>query len=175
MLMINYALIIVGLLAAAVQISAGKAWRRPARAVEVVLLYLLVFSVGIMGLTGFVGHVFFADQIAAKIGWAAGSPFQFEVGLHDGAWGILGILCIWRRGGFWTATVIGWSFFLLGAGYGHLRGMIAQGNFAPYNAGMILPDLLVPLLLIGALIAHCRLGGAERLAQKLTSNPAKAP
>src|SRR5262249_51982096 len=41
---------------------------------------------------GFIPRVFFPDQTARSIGWPTGSPFQFEVGLHDGAWGVLGFL-----------------------------------------------------------------------------------
>ena len=116
--------------------------------VETVLLYLLVIQVGFSGITAFIGHVFFGDTIAAKIGWPPGSPFQFEVGISDGAWGVLGVLCIWCRDRFWLATGLGWSLFLLGAGWGHLRDVMQQGNLAPYNAGMILPNFLTPLLIL---------------------------
>ena len=58
----------------------------PERVVHILLLYALVFGVGIIGLPmGFIPHVFFPDQTAESIGWPTGSPFQFEVGLHDGA------------------------------------------------------------------------------------------
>jgi Family of unknown function (DUF6790) len=39
----------------------------------------------------FIPQVFFADQSAKLIGWPTRSPFQVEVGVHDGAWGILGL------------------------------------------------------------------------------------
>ena len=57
----------------------------------------------------FIPHVFYADEAAKLIGWPSGNPFQFEVGLHDGAWGILGFLCVFIGGGFWLATALGWS------------------------------------------------------------------
>ena len=83
---------------------------------RLLLVYAFVFDVGAVGfLFGFIPHVFFADQAAELIGWPKGSMFQFEVGLHDGAWGILGFLCVFFGGGFWLATAIGWSFFMLGA------------------------------------------------------------
>jgi Family of unknown function (DUF6790) len=86
------------------------------------LIYAFVIDVGAVGfLFGFIPHVFFADQAAELIGWPKGSMFQFEVGLHDGAWGILGFLCVFFGGGFWLATAIGWSFFMLGAAWGHIR------------------------------------------------------
>jgi hypothetical protein len=34
------------------------------------------------------------------ISWPPGNPFQFEVGVHDGACGVLGFLCIWIGGLF---------------------------------------------------------------------------
>src|SRR5262245_23809649 len=106
--------------------------RTRARVVRLLLLYALVFNVGVIGLPmGFVPHVFFPDQSARQIGWPTGSPFQFEVGFHDGAWGLLGFLCIWIGGTFWLATGLGWSFFMLGATYGHVREAIVRGNYAP--------------------------------------------
>src|SRR3954463_1248707 len=86
------------------------------RVVHLMLLYALVLDVGVIGLPlGFIPHVFFPDQAAQMIGWPTGSPFQFEVGFHDGAWGLLGFLCLWVGGSFWLATGLGWSFFMVGA------------------------------------------------------------
>ncbi|MCL6449531.1 MAG: hypothetical protein K6U04_15575 [Armatimonadetes bacterium] len=65
------------------------------------------------------------------------SPFETEVGIHDGAWVLLGFLAIWIRSGFWHAVVPGWSFFMIGAGIGHLKDTVVHGNYAPYNFGMI--------------------------------------
>ncbi len=117
------------------------------KAVDLFLVYFLFFTVGLIGLLGFVSHVFFPVQTAGMIGWPD-SPFQLEVGFHDGAWGLLGILAIWIRGKFWLAIVLGWSFFMLGATYVHIMEMLIYGNFAPYNAGSILPDFLVPIFLL---------------------------
>jgi hypothetical protein len=39
--------------------------------------------------------------------------------------------------GFWLATIIVFSIFMLGAAVGHVRSMIAEHNFAPGNAGYI--------------------------------------
>ena len=87
--------------------------------VEVLLLYLLVIFVGIGGLTGALGHTFMAREIALKIGWQPGSPFQFEVAMANLAFGVLGMVCIWRRDAFWTATGLGVAIFYLGCAYGH--------------------------------------------------------
>ena len=51
--------------------------------IESFLLWLLVIVVGVGSLYAFMGHTFAADDVARSIGWSPGSPFQFEVALHD--------------------------------------------------------------------------------------------
>ena len=129
---------------------------------RLLLLYAFVLDVGAVGFFfGFIPHVFFADEAARLIGWPAGSPFQFEVGLHDGAWGILGFLCVFIGGGFWLATALGWSFFLLGAAYGHVYQLLAKADFAPYNLMPAFTDTFIPLWLLGLLYAYHRSGGLQ--------------
>jgi len=143
--------------------------RRPRTRVRVVyllLLYALVLDVGVIGLLfGFVPHVFFADRAAALIGWPAGSPFQFEVGFHDGAWGLLGFLCLWIGGSFWLATGLGWSFFMIGATYGHIHQTVSEGNYAPYNFLTIFSDGFIAVWLLVLLYLYYRLGGFPRQDQ----------
>lgn len=116
-----------------------------------------MFNVGFLGFFfGFIPHVFFADYAAKIIGWETGSHFQFEVGFHDGAWGILGFLCIWIRDRFWLATGLGWSFFMLGAAYGHLLDTIQNANYAHNNFFMIFVDTLIAVLLLGLLALRYR-------------------
>ncbi len=106
-----------------------KGARTRGRVVHVLLLYALVLDVGVIGLPlGFIPHVFFPNQAAELIGWPPGSPFQLEVGFHDGAWGLLGFLSIWIEGSFWFATGLGWSFFMLGATYGHVYQTLHTGK-----------------------------------------------
>jgi len=130
--------------------------------VEVMLLYLLVVFVGLGGLVAFLGHTFKAHEIALKIGWQP-SPFQFEVAVANLAFGVLGILCLWQRRGFWTATGIGYSIFLLGCAYGHLKEMIMQVNFSPYNVGPVLwvNDLAVPFGILTLLWIRQRLASTQ--------------
>jgi hypothetical protein len=127
----------------------GKRPVTGARALEVLLLYLLVIFAGVGGLMAFLGHIFKSQEIALKIGWQL-SPFQFEVAMANLAFGILGILSVWQPGGFRTATGIGYAIFLLGCALGHLREMILQGNVAPYNVGPVLwvNDLAVPFAIL---------------------------
>ncbi len=117
------------------------------RAVEIYLLYFIIFCIGISGLAGAYFHTFLAAQTAEKIGWAPGSPFQFEVAMANLAVGVAGVLCIWFRGYFWLATVIIASIFIYGAAYGHFV-QIAKGDLAPYNSGVFLylNDIGIPMV-----------------------------
>ncbi len=154
---IAYLYIPISIIVAIVYLLIDKEPRTRHRVIGVFLLSFLVISIGISSLIGFVGHIFFADQIAADIGWAAGSPFQREVGFANLAIGILGITCIWLRGNYWIATVIATTIFLWGAAYGHIMDIIVHGNYAPGNAGGVLyDDILVPLITIVLLAAYVR-------------------
>jgi len=124
--------------------------------VESFLLWFLVIVVGFGSLYAFMGHALVADDVARSVGWPTGSQFQFEVALHNLAVGVLGVLCFWVRGDFWSATVIAFVVFGIGAAYGHIHDIRLRHNYAPGNAGPILyiSDILLPLLLIVLLIAY---------------------
>lgn len=124
--------------------------------VEVILLYLLVIAVGMGSLVAGLFHIFNGPATARMIGWAPGSPFQYEVGVADVAFGTTCILCIFFRGSFWLAAIIANGIFLLGAMAGHVRDALASGNLAAYNIGpnIIFADLIMPLLLLGLYIVY---------------------
>jgi len=129
------------------------------KVVEIILFYIFFINVGLSGLLAFYGHAFLADRVAASIGWAAGSPFQFEVAVANLAFGVMGVLCIRFRDGFWLATGIGYATFLFGAAYGHIREMVTAGNYAVNNAGPILyvGDIAMPTLILILLLVRWRL------------------
>jgi len=148
-----------------VHLALTRAPRTKARVVRILLLYALVIDVGVMGFVfGFIPHVFFPDQAAKMIGWSP-SPFQFEVGVHDGAWGVLGFLCIWIGGLFWLAAGLGWSLFMLGAAGGHIYQTVTAGNYAPYNFLMIFSDGFIAVWLLVLLYLYHRCGGFQRQRQ----------
>lgn len=127
---------------------------------ETFLSYLLLFNMGGMGLLAFYAHVFMAAETAESIGWAPGSPFQYEVAMANLSFGVLGVLSWWWRGGFWAATIIGSCVFILGDFVGHLI-QYSHGDTAPNNIGLFIwfNDLLMPILLLALLqryLCSCR-------------------
>ncbi len=156
----------VSLIAFGIHLGASKQPRTKVRVVELLLLYLLVINIGFGCVLAWYGHTFMADEIARKIGWPVGSPFQFEVAVADLSWGVCGILCYWFRNEFWTATGIGSAVFLLGCAYGHIRQIAQEGNLAIYNAGPVLwfGDLGVPLTILILLLIRSRLQKSTSLS-----------
>lgn len=125
------------------------------RVVDQLLRYILAFPVGLMGLWAFMGHVFFAEQAAASIGWAP-SPFQFEVGMANLGIGLAGLIgAFFGSPGFRAAVGVVMLGFLGGAGVGHVVQIEQAGNLAAGNAGPILyTDFLTPLAVLGLLLVQ---------------------
>ena len=139
-------LLVIGLIASAISLSANTATWSRATVVEALLAYFLLFSIGVAYLQNFIMHIFFGGMTAGFIGWAD-SPFQKEVGFASVGFSLLGFLAF--RGSFdmRLAAVIGPAAFLWGAAFVHLREMIATGNYAPGNAGPIFyTDIIIPII-----------------------------
>ena len=131
---------------AAIHVRMARPRDRAQRA-EIVLMYVLSVS-GAIGMFNVVSHTFFADGIAASIGWPAGNPFQTEVGFANLAIGIVGFACFWRYD-FWLPALIAKSIFAWGAGLTHVLDIVGSGNLASNNAGPILAwDFFMPVALI---------------------------
>jgi hypothetical protein len=112
------------------------------------LSWLLLLPIGVTGLWAGIFHLFFPAISASYIGWQV-SPFQFEVGMADVSIGATACIAFWCDLGFQSAAVCVASIFLLGDAVGHVRQMLATGNFAPGNAGVpFYMDIICPVLAI---------------------------
>ncbi len=138
--------LVIGLIASGISLSRRpRPWPQAAIA-EALLSYFVLFSVGVSFLYNFVMHVFFGETAARFIGWAD-SPFQAEVGYASLGFSLLGFLAFRGSRDLRLAAILGVSPFLWGAAVGHIRDLVATGNTAPGNAGVILyTDILIPLI-----------------------------
>lgn len=145
--MVSILLFIVAIIVTVFHLTYRKEWRYPIW-IEIFLSYILFFNMGLMGLLGAYAHVFLAPETAQSIGWEPGSPFQFEVGMANLSYGVLGILSFWIRDRFWDACIIGWVVLFLGCFVGHVIDYYTTHNTAPYNIGPYIwfYDLFLPLL-----------------------------
>ena len=158
--MIGIIVAVLSVLLPLLHLHLSKQPRTRSRVIHLLLLYALVLDVGVVGLfLGFIPHVFFADQAARLIGWPTGSPF--DVGFHDGAWGLLGFLCLGIGGSFRLATGLGWSFFMSGATYIHIDQTVHEGNYAPYNFLTMFSDGFITVWLLILLYLYHRWVGFQ--------------
>jgi hypothetical protein len=151
--MTQVSLVPILLWVAALAATGIAVWRGPrpvARdfVVDRLLRYLLIFPLGLLGLWGFVGHVFFPAQSAASIGWAD-SPFQFEVGVANLGLGLASLYAAFRGFEARLAASLAGAAFLMGAGIIHVTDIVTLGDYAPGNAGPILiTDFLTPIAVL---------------------------
>ena len=142
------------------------AWLSRSRApiADRLLAWVLLLPIGVSGIWAAVFHLFFPEIAAADIGWEP-SPFQFEVGMADLAMGVAACISFWRSVEFKAGVVIINAIFLLGDAIGHVRQMIADGNFASGNAGVpFVGDLMFPALSLVLLIIVQRSEAASRIS-----------
>ena len=119
---------------------------------ESVIEIISIYTIGLAGwfgiISGLFGHIVYADQVAAGIGWPLNSGFQMELGFASIGIGIVGFLSFWNRA-YWLPFIIMKTIFMWGAGYTHILHMIQHNNFSPSNTGIIVYwDFLLPILLI---------------------------
>src|ERR1700687_5162566 len=159
--MMQVSLVPILLWVAALGCAGVAIWRGPRQiargfVIDRLLRYLFVFPLGLQGLWAFVGHVFFAEESAASIGWAA-SPFQYEVGVANLGLGLASLYAAFKGFEARAATAIAAACFLGGAGVGHIIDIAQGDNLAPGNGGPILvTDFLTPIAILVLLLVFPR-------------------
>ena len=94
------------------------------------------------------GHVIYADEVAAEIGWPLNSGFQMELAFAAIGIGLTGFIGFWNRS-FWLPFIIAKSAFMWGVGLTHILHMVQYDNFSPSNVGIVVYwDFLLPVILI---------------------------
>ncbi|PIS00475.1 MAG: hypothetical protein COT84_07355 [Chlamydiae bacterium CG10_big_fil_rev_8_21_14_0_10_35_9] len=121
----------------------------PRYKMELLMAYLFFFLVGIQSLFSAVAHLFYPEETAKIIGWPPGGPFQFEVGIANLSFAVLGVLSIWFRKRFWIAVIVGYTIWLWGDAIGHIMQIIRIEDYAEGNAGVYFySDIIAPFVLI---------------------------
>jgi hypothetical protein len=121
--------------------------RTKAKIIELLLLYQLVFSVGLTSFLAFIGLNFLPETVEAYTEWPS-CPYQQELANVNLAYGVLGILAIWFRKSFWTCIVIGFTIWIFGDAIHHFYDAFKYNNFSHGNVGaLVYTDIFVPILL----------------------------
>jgi hypothetical protein len=143
--------LMLGLIAALIAIARKPDGFTRANGAEELLAYFILFSVAISFFYNFIFHVFFGELAASYIGWPD-SPFQAEVGYASLGFAAIGLLAFKGNCCVRFASILGPAMFQWGAAVGHIRDIVATGNMAPGNAGIMLySDILLPIIGFGLL------------------------
>jgi len=113
---------------------------------------ITIYTIGLAGWftisSGIFGHIIYADEVAASIGWPINSGFQMELAFAAIGIGLIGAIGFWQRS-FWLPFIIAKTTFMWGAGITHIIHMLEQDNFSPSNTGIVVYwDFLLPVILI---------------------------
>jgi len=151
-----YLQIAVTIISIAVHLLSTRNKERQESTVEIIAIYTIGLAGWFTIMSGLFGHIIYADQVAAGIGWPLNSGFQMELGFAAIGIGLVGFLGFWVRS-FWLPFIITKSTFMWGAGWTHIIHMIQHGNFSPSNTGAIVYwDFLMPIFLIVLFILYRR-------------------
>jgi len=93
---------------------------------EATLQNAVICLIGINGIVAACGHLFFPVPTAAAIGWSAGGPFQWEVGMANLGIGVAGVIAGLFGHEYWLAVILVALIFLGGAAVGHLKEVILR-------------------------------------------------
>jgi len=151
-----YLQIAVTIISIAAHLLSTRNKERQESTIEIIAIYTIGLAGWFTIMSGLFGHIIYADQVAAGIGWPLNSGFQMELGFAAIGIGLVGFLGFWVRS-FWLPFIIAKTTFMLGAGLTHILHMIQHGNFSPSNTGAIVYwDFLLPTFLIVLFIFYQR-------------------
>lgn len=115
---------------------------------EITFRWFVLFAFGMTSFYAFIMHTFFPSIASAAIGWQT-NPFEYEVGMANLAFAVIGISSFSASYGFRIATVTAASVWLWGDAIGHIRQMMVNHNYTVGNAGSwFWLDLILPVILI---------------------------
>ena len=133
-------------------------------AVDVHMVWWMVWVVGVASIVGAGFHIFDGANVAEMIGYTRGNGgFQWENAMGDLAIGVIGIMAYWFRGNFWLATIVVLTVQYLGDAAGHIYFWVVENNTRPYNIGLPLwTDVALPIVMWTLYLLSRRANGDAR-------------
>ena len=151
-----YLQIAVTVISISIHLFATRNKKRKESALELIALYTICLAGWFSIISGLMGHIIYADQVAASIGWPLNSGFQTELAFAAIGIGIIGFAGFWNRS-FWLPFIIAKSTFMWGAGITHIIHAVQENNFSPSNTGIVVYwDFLLPILMVVLYILYRR-------------------
>ena len=131
-----YIQIFVTLLSIGIHLLATRGKSRSETVLELVTIYTIGLAGWFSISSGLFGHILYADEVAATIGWPLNSGFQMELAFAAIGIGLVGGIGFWNRS-FWLPFIIAKTTFMWGAAFTHILHQVRDHNFSPSNTGII--------------------------------------
>lgn len=134
-------IIALGVVTGLIQLYAMNSFGDVSLVCEVLLLHQFVVTFGLIGIIGLFTNIIFADKNAESLGWPGG-PFQVKYGFSQVGLGVMGIMCIWFKGGFWLGTLVSMYIYGVSGLWSHISEMKRKGCITVNDVGNIIIDIL---------------------------------
>ena len=143
-----YIQLAVTVISIAVHLFNQRNSKQKEKAIKIIAIYTIGLSGWFGIMSGLFGHIIYADEVAANIGWPLNSGFQMELGFASIGIGLVGFLSF-RNQAYWFPFIMMKVIFGWGAGFTHILHMIQHNNLSPSNTGFIVYwDFLFPIVLV---------------------------
>ncbi len=114
-----------------------------------VLRNAIVYMIGWAGVGAGISHIFFGEKISKSIGFHK-DPYEIEVGFAGLSFGIVALLAPHFSTDYWLAIILVSSIYRIGCGFGHIKQIVEDKNYAINNTAILFVDFVVPAFLLTA-------------------------
>lgn len=139
-------LIAAGIVTGGIQLAMGNGFGDVSVVCSTLLLHQFVVTFGLLGIIGTITNIIKAEDNAKALGWPGG-PFQIKYGFSQLGLGVMGVMCIWFRGGFWLGTLVNMYIYGISGFWSHIAEMKRQGKITVNDVGNLIIDVLHQIML----------------------------
>lgn len=139
-------LIAAGIVTGGIQLAMGNGFGDISVVCSTLLLHQFVVTFGLLGIIGTITNIIKAEDNAKALGWPGG-PFQIKYGFSQLGLGVMGMMCIWFRGGFWLGTLVSMYIYGVSGLWSHIAEMKRQGKATVNDVGNLIIDVIYQIML----------------------------
>ena len=139
-------LIAAGIVTGGIQLAMGNGFGDISVVCSTLLLHQFVVTFGLLGIIGTITNIIKAEDNAKALGWPGG-PFQIKYGFSQLGLGVMGVMCIWFRGGFWLGTLVSMYIYGVSGLWAHIAEMKRQGKATVNDVGNLIIDVIYQIML----------------------------
>ncbi len=139
-------LIAAGLITGVIQLAVSGGFGDVSVVCSTLLLHQFVVMFGLLGIIGTITNIIKAEDNAKALGWPGG-PFQIKYGFSQLGLGVMGVMCIWFKGGFWLGTLVSMYIYGVSGLWSHIAEMKRQGKATVNDIGNLIIDVVYQIML----------------------------